>query len=89
MSDEFLYHLSRIEKDSIDITPNHDAWWKLSIAIATEFGENGRSYFHRLCRFWPRYKYRECNAQYSYALKRCDEYKYFNMNWLLKRMREA
>ena len=56
------------EKKHIDITSSYENWIKIVFALCTTFGENGRSYYHRICRMYPRYTYTETNKTYSQLL---------------------
>ena len=58
-----------IQQNRIDITVNEPEWFLLACAIANEFGESGRAYFHAISQFHPKYHYRETNRKYSHALK--------------------
>ena len=59
----------QLQEKQIDITQEEEIWWRLACAFANEFGEQGRSYFHTISQFHPKYKSRETNRKYSYALK--------------------
>jgi hypothetical protein len=62
----------RIENYRIDITTIHheyDDWLKLGFAFADEFGETGRSYFHRVSKFYRTYNPLETDQQYDLCLK--------------------
>ena len=58
----------RIEAASIDIAPNYADWRDLGFALADALGESGRSYYHRLSRFYPSYSQSETDKQYSACL---------------------
>ena len=58
----------RIESTSLDIAPNYADWRDLGFALANALGESGRSYFHRLSRFYPSYSQSETDKQYSACL---------------------
>ena len=58
----------QLQERQIDITHEERIWWRLACAFANEFGEQGRSYFHAISLFHPRYKAREADRKYSYAL---------------------
>jgi len=60
---------SRIEAAKIDLTASRGNWIKLGIAFANSLGENGRSYFQRICVFYPGYSSSECDSQYNKCLK--------------------
>lgn len=59
----------RIESASTDIAPNYADWRDLGFALSDELGENGRSYFHRLSRFYSGYTETETNKQFNNCLK--------------------
>lgn len=61
--------LSKIEESGTDITERYKQWFRIGCALASEFGEGGRDYFHRLSRQnREQYNYRECDAQYTKCL---------------------
>jgi hypothetical protein len=59
----------RIEASTVDIAPNYADWRDLGFALADALGENGRSYFHRLSRFYPGYTPSETDRQFDNCLK--------------------
>jgi len=61
--------ISRIESQSIDIAPGYSDWCNIGFAFADSFGEQGRSFFHRVSKFNPGYSENECNKQYYNCLK--------------------
>lgn len=61
--------ICRVEAAGIDLTENYEDWLKLGFAFASEFGELGRGYFHRISRFWSGYKMEDCNRQFDKCLK--------------------
>ena len=65
----FLDLLERIEAQRIDITTSYCDWFTVGCAIATLFGADGKSSFHRISAFYPRYDYEECEKQFSEILK--------------------
>ena len=58
----------RIESAAVDIAPNYADWRDLGFALADALGESGRSYYHRLSRFYPSYSQSETDKQYSACL---------------------
>ncbi len=58
----------RVEAASVDITPNYADWRDLGFALADAMGESGRSYYHRLSRFYQGYSQAETDKQYSACL---------------------
>ena len=61
--------LSRLESAHTDITGSYHEWVKLGFAFAHEHGEAGRSYFHRVSRFYSTYSYSDCDKQYDACIK--------------------
>ncbi len=61
--------ISRIEASHTDITSEYHNWLKAGFALAEEFRESGRGYFHRVSRIYPKYKYKETEKQYDACLK--------------------
>ena len=60
--------VSRIEANQVDITSSYSSWRDIGFALATQFGEQGRDYFHRVSRFYPDYSFTECNRQFDSCL---------------------
>jgi hypothetical protein len=60
---------TRIESTATDIAPNYPDWRDLGFALADALGEVGRTYYHRLSRFYPGYTEKETNKQYTACLK--------------------
>lgn len=63
------YVLEQIERRALDLTGSYDEWFKMGFALVAEYGESGRSYFHRLSQYHPKYKYEACDRTYSYLLR--------------------
>lgn len=61
--------IERIEGSSTDIAPAYDDWRDLGFALADAFGENGRSFYQRLSRFYPEYAAAETDKQFDKCLK--------------------
>jgi hypothetical protein len=60
---------ARIEATAIDIAPNYADWRDLGFALADALGESGRTYYHRLSRFYSGYTENETDKQYNNCLK--------------------
>src|SRR5574344_1717590 len=58
----------RIEAAAADIAPNYADWRDLGFALADALGESGRSYYHRLSRFYSGYTESETDRQFSACL---------------------
>ena len=69
VSTDFELIISRLEATQTDITANYSDWRDIGFAIADEFGEVGRDYYHRISRFNPSYSPTDCNKQYDKCLK--------------------
>ena len=61
--------IQRIEVQQRDVTANYHDWFRIGMALASAFGESGRSYYHRLSCYYPRYTYTETNQQYDRCLR--------------------
>ena len=48
-------YISAIELSGIDITGNYATWRDLGFALADEYGETGRDYFHRISKNYVGY----------------------------------
>lgn len=59
----------KIENRQTDITAGYENWLQIGFALADGLGENGRSYFHRISRFYPRYTHQETDKKYDSCLK--------------------
>jgi hypothetical protein len=62
----------QITQYHIDIAgpkPNYDNWRNIGFALASEFGESGRDYFHAVSRFDSSYKPSETDKQYTECCK--------------------
>ena len=60
--------IRRIEANHTDIAPAYSDWRDLGFALAEEFGETGRSYFHRISRFYTDYSSTDCDKQFDKCL---------------------
>lgn len=58
-----------VEATGTDLTSGYDDWLKIGFALSDEFGEPGVSYFHRISKFYPKYKHQECEKQYQHCAK--------------------
>ena len=48
-------YITLIEQSATDITKNYVDWRNIGFAIAEEYGESGRNYFHRISKFHSSY----------------------------------
>jgi len=58
-------YIQAIEQGRIDVTSVYEDWMRLGMALASEFGRNGESYFQRLSAFHPKYDAVECQRKYA------------------------
>ena len=61
--------LRQAEAAGLDITPGYGTWFSLGCALANEFGEAGREYFHRVSQFHPGYNSSGTDSQFTACLK--------------------
>ena len=61
--------IQQIESRRIDLTTTYSDWIRVGFALAHEFGEQGREYFHRVSQVHPNYSREECEQQYTNCLK--------------------
>jgi len=60
--------IRKIEERKLDITVDYDTWIRIGFALTDALGEEGRSYFHRLSRFYSDYSEPDCNQQFDRCL---------------------
>ena len=68
LEDEIEQLVCSVESASADIAPDYASWRDLGFALADALGESGRSYFHRLSRFYPGYSEKEADKQFTACL---------------------
>lgn len=61
--------ISRIKNNKIDITHCYEEWFKLAVALANEFGESGRGYFHAISQFNGKYNFQTTDRMFDGCLK--------------------
>ncbi|MDO4826022.1 MAG: DUF3987 domain-containing protein [Bacteroidia bacterium] len=61
--------ISELQTTGTDITSDYNDWIKIGFALAGQFGEAGRSYFHRISSLHPDYSSAECDSKYDECLK--------------------
>ncbi len=60
--------LKSIEDSHVDITQHEQDWVNVIMAFATDFGEAGREYAHRVSRFYPQYSPKEVDEKFDWCL---------------------
>jgi hypothetical protein len=68
-SSEIEFIIQQIEEKKIDIASAYADWRNIGFAFADAFGEQGRSFFHRVSSFYPAYTKMECDQQFDNCLK--------------------
>lgn len=58
-----------IEKINTDITGSYQQWRDIGFALASEFGEDGRGYYHHISSYSNQYDTKTCDKQYNYCLR--------------------
>ena len=58
---DFEQLVEAIEAAGVDITSDYNDWYKIAIAIANTFGEQGRSMFHRISKLYIDYNSNEAD----------------------------
>lgn len=57
--------ISTIERSQLDITQGSVKWFRIGCTLFAEFGEEGRSLFHRVSRFHRDYSEKACNIEFD------------------------
>ena len=60
--------IQQIEEKHIDLASAYSDWRNIGFALADEFGDEGRDYFHRISQFYSDYSPAECNRQFDACL---------------------
>lgn len=58
------------QASSMNLFDDYNDYVSLCFALVSEFGENGRNYFHSLCNSSNKYNFEKADKHYSQALKR-------------------
>lgn len=61
--------VQKVENAGIDITNDYQDWLKIGFALADEFGEDGRNFFHRISAQHPEYDHNETEGKYDSCLR--------------------
>jgi hypothetical protein len=61
--------IEQIRSRKIDITANYNDWLAIGFALADEFGESGRSYFHKVSENHPDYNQSKADKQFDECYK--------------------
>jgi hypothetical protein len=63
------YIIGQIQNLGIDITTSYEDWLKVGFAIADEYGENGRNFYHILSQNHPEYNTATTDKKYDSLLR--------------------
>lgn len=69
IDDEIEQLVCAVESSCTDIAPDYIDWLRMGFALADALGEGGRSYFHRLSRFYSQYDEKDADQQFDKCLK--------------------
>ena len=69
LADEIERLTQAVEARKVDITGDYHQWLEIGFALKEALGEDGRSYFHRLSRFYPGYDEDEADKQYDKCMR--------------------
>jgi len=63
-----------IDEDPVDMTEDYRDWLRFAIALAGNYGEGGRAYFHEISKYHQNYDPQETDALFTQCLTReyCD-----------------
>ena len=61
--------IEKLKHTHTDITSGYNDWLKVGFALASEFGELGRGYFHTISAIYSGYNMSECDKKYDECLK--------------------
>ena len=61
--------IAALRAAGVDITTDYNDWLKVGFALAGEFGEGGRGYFHDISSLYPGYDQAESDTKYTECLK--------------------
>lgn len=63
------YIVENAVKENIDLTDRYENYFNVGMALVNSFGEEGREYFHALCRMYPEYNRDEVDEKYTNLLQ--------------------
>lgn len=61
--------IKQIESRNIDLVEDYQMWLAVGFAFADHFGDVGVNYFHRISRIGQKYKYEDCERQFTSCRK--------------------
>lgn len=57
-----------LEEKHVDITSSYENWIEIGFALGATFGEQGRGYYHKIGRMYPRYTPEETDKKFTQLL---------------------
>lgn len=67
---DITYIIDQVKDRRVDITrSSYHIWLEIGFAIAAEYGEMGRDYYHAISYYSEKYKADVCNRQFDHCLK--------------------
>ena len=70
--------IEHIVANRIDITAYEPDWFRIACALANEFGESGRKYFHQISQFHQHYEKYQADAKFTHTCR--NKYSCININ---------
>lgn len=67
--DDFKQVYNQILGRRVNICESYDDYLKIGFALAEEYGEGGRAYFHELSQISEKYRFSTVDKQYTYCLR--------------------
>lgn len=72
-SEKKIRHIEKlcelVERTGIDMTKDYKFYLNIGFAIAEGLGEQGRKYYHRICKFYPNYNLEKTDKQFEACKK--------------------
>jgi hypothetical protein len=72
---DFDAMIAAMDRKGLNLCEDYSEWIQIAYALVSEFGEDGRDYFHTLSSHSSKYNSDDCNAQYTACLKNHSESK--------------
>lgn len=69
-NEDFDFIIEQIKTKGANICEDYDSWLKTGFALASEFGETGRQYFHLVSSQSSKYDAKKVDRQYDISLRR-------------------
>ena len=67
---DVVHLIEQINERGVDLTRgDYEIWLEIGFAIASEYGEGGRSYYHAISQHFNKYDFEACDKQYTKCVK--------------------